>query len=320
MRDDAPPVPTPRRPLPVHLQQRPFTLAEARAAGMTRQETRHASLRRPYRGVLVPDHLPDDLRTRCAAAMLALPPGSAFGAATAASLLSLPLPVAVDPARHHSPVLDVVLAPGARSRLPSTRATTGRVAAPAVGPGRVVLVPPAVAWAGLGGVLGLDDLVVLGDAVARRVGRARLRGVLDAPGRLVGRSLLEQAYDLVRDRVDSPQETRLRLVVVRSGVPEPDVNRDAFDDRGGWLAVPDLAWHAQRVALEYLGDVHRTAKGRWRRDVRRREVLEENGWVVHFATADDLRAPAELLTRVARSLRSRGLSWPGCREWLLDRS
>ncbi|GAB4066286.1 hypothetical protein GCM10028777_18490 [Angustibacter speluncae] len=303
-------MPTPRRPLPAHLRSRPFTLAEARAAGMTRQETRHPSLRRPYRGVLVPDHLPDDLRTRCVAASLVLPPATAFGAATAATLLGLPLPAAVDPARHHDPVLDVVVPPGARSRLPRTRATTGRSPGRPAPVGRLVLVPPAAAWAGLGGVLSVDDLVVLGDAVARRVGRGRLRSVLDAPGQLVGRSVLEQAYDLVRDRVDSPQETRLRLVVVRGGIPEPEVNRDAFDDRGGWLAVPDLGWHAQQVALEYLGDVHRTAKGRWRKDVRRREVLEDNGWVVHFATADDLRAPAELLARVAGSLRSRGLSWP----------
>lgn len=116
---------------------------------------------------------------------------------------------------------------------------------------------------------------------------------------------------LVRERVDSPQETRLRLLVVRAAIPEPAVNVAArADDGATWLAVPDLAWHELRIALEYLGDVHRTARGRWRKDVARREVLEDHGWKVLFATADDLTyRRAVLLRRVSDALRQRGLRW-----------
>lgn len=111
--------------------------------------------------------------------------------------------------------------------------------------------------------------------------------------------------------MDSPQETRTRLLLVRAGVPEPEVNVDAYaDDGGGWLALPDLSWPPVKVALEYLGDVHRLQRGRWRRDVRRRTVLEDHGWIVLLATADDLeRYPHDLVTRVTKTLRERGMRW-----------
>ncbi len=138
---------------------------------------------------------------------------------------------------------------------------------------------------------------------------AHLRRRLAVP-RLPGRAPLSAALGLVRERVDSPQETRTRLLVVRAGIPEPEANRDAYDDHGGWLGQIDLGWHAVKVALEYLGDVHRTAKGRWRKDVRRREVLEDDGWRVLFVTADDLGPyRRDFLRRVTTALVERGLRW-----------
>lgn len=89
---------------------------------------------------------------------------------------------------------------------------------------------PARAWSRCGH-LELDDLVVLGDAVVRRrPGTDDLRRALTRAPRLVGRARLESALTLVRTRVDSPQETRTRLLLVRAGLPEPEVDLDAYAD------------------------------------------------------------------------------------------
>jgi len=303
-------VPTPRTRLPDELGHRPFTVAEGRALGLSKTAMRHPDLRAPYRGVRVPAHLPDDLRTRCLALSLVLPPGAVMRGATAAALWGLALPESVDPTRRPELPLEVGVPHGGPR--PRVAGAVVRYVAPPrrpAPPGRLLLVRPADAWATLGGRLALDDLVVLGDAVARLDrGRAGLERALSGPRRLAGRRRLVAALALVRERVDSPQETRTRLLLVRAGIPEPQVNVPVSDEHGGWLACPDLTWPTARVALEYLGDVHRVAKGRWRADVLRREVLEENGWKVLFATADELTLrPDRLLDRVRRHLVERGL-------------
>ncbi len=287
-------------------------MAEGQRVGMSRSELRHPSLRVPFHGVRVPPELPDDLRTRCLAARLLMPDGAALSGATAASLLGLPVPTVVDPSLDPRLPLDVVVPPGApRPRVVGVRVRSGRTGAPA-GDRRLLVVRPARAWSSLGRVLALDDLVVLGDAVARHGGGlAAMRAELASHERLAGRDTLAAALSLVRERVDSPQETRTRLLLVRAGLPEPAVNVDATaDDGAGWLATPDLAWHRVRVAVEYLGDVHRSARGRWRKDVARREVLEDHGWKVLFATADDLTHRRRIFVdRVTHALRERGLRW-----------
>jgi hypothetical protein len=271
---------------------------------------RHPDLRAPFRGVRVPGHLPDDLPTRCAAASLLLPPGSVLAGATAASLWGLPLPARLDPALRPGAVLQARVPAGAPR--PEVRGIVVRAGVPdrPIRRRGLLLAEPSSAWADLGPALTVDELVVLGDAVARLDGTLRHLHARFEARRLPGRSRLAEALSLVREGVDSPQETRTRLLLVRAGVPEPEVNRDAYDGTGGWLGQIDLGWHAVKVALEYLGDVHRTARGRWRKDVRRREVLEDAGWKVLFVTADDLGPlRRDLVRRVTTALVDRGLRW-----------
>ncbi|MEQ7128790.1 hypothetical protein ABN034_30225 [Actinopolymorpha sp. B11F2] len=59
--------------LPEPLLTRPFTLAEARNSGVSRDMLRGRRLRRPFRGVFVPSSLPDTVETRDKAARLVLP-------------------------------------------------------------------------------------------------------------------------------------------------------------------------------------------------------------------------------------------------------
>jgi hypothetical protein len=107
----------------------------------------------------------------------------------------------------------------------------------------------------------------------------------------------------VRVGTESPGETRLRLLLESAGLPAPQSNLEVFDgDR--FVARVDLAYPVPRVAVEYEGDIHRVDQATWRKDIRRRERLEDIGWRTVRVTADDLARPAELIARLRRLLPS----------------
>jgi very-short-patch-repair endonuclease len=99
-------------------------------------------------------------------------------------------------------------------------------------------------------------------------------------------------------------ETRLRLLLVDGGLPCPVVNHHVHDTQGRFVAMPDLTYPDLRIAIEYDGDVHRTDKHTWRRDIARRQALEALGWRVITCTADDVdRTPDRTLSWVRAALR-----------------
>ena len=55
----------------------------------------------------------------------------------------------------------------------------------------------------------------------------------------------------------SPGETRLRLALVRAGLPEPELNVRLYGVDGRYLGKPDIVYRRQRVVFEYEGDGHR---------------------------------------------------------------
>jgi very-short-patch-repair endonuclease len=93
--------------------------------------------------------------------------------------------------------------------------------------------------------------------------------------------------------------------VVRAGLPEPVVAHPVFDEHGRFIGTPDLAFVAEKVALEYEGDVHRTDLRTFRQDIERRERFQEAGWLVIRITADHLRSPGTLVARIQRALARR---------------
>lgn len=295
-------VPAPT-PLPPALASRPFTVAEALALGVSRDVLRGNRLRAPHRGVRVSAHLADSLELRCQAAALALPAGSAFTRATAARLCHLPVP-----GSWRGAPLDVVVIGQVPPRVRGVRAREATEAPPVqrLRSGLLVTTGPAI-WVDLATTLDLDDLVVLGDAVLRRT-----RTDLDELVRVVrasrgrrGVRALREALPLLEPRTDSPMETRLRLLIVRAGLPRPVANRDVLVD-GGWVARPDLSYPSLKIAIEYDGDHHRTDRQQWRNDKARRHVLEEDGWLVLEFTADDVLARPQLtVMRISRSIARR---------------
>ncbi len=98
-------------------------------------------------------------------------------------------------------------------------------------------------------------------------------------------------------------ETRVRLLVVLAGLPEPEPNVVIRDEVGEWVGVVDLAYPELKIAIEYHGDVHRTKRAKWRSDVTKAELLRVLGWAVIILTADDIESrPERTLLRVRSAL------------------
>jgi hypothetical protein len=84
---------------------------------------------------------------------------------------------------------------------------------------------------------------------------------------------------------ESPMETRLRLVLVFAGLPRAVSQYEVFDAVGVFVARLDLAYVAEKVAVEYDGADHWEQR---RHDDRRRDRLRSLGWTVLVYSAEDV--------------------------------
>ncbi|HEU0041742.1 MAG TPA: hypothetical protein VFQ15_05270 [Jiangellaceae bacterium] len=286
--------------IPEQFRKRPFTVSEADAAGLSRGVLSGPRFRAPFPGVRVPCTLPDTLLVRCEAAALVVPGTAAFCHETAAELWGLPLPRSTD--QVHTIVPDKIVVPqiegivGHTGLDPDTVQTHDGVRA----------VHPDRTFFDLAPKLRLDDLVAVGDAILRRwstlealtvraSGLSRRRGIVRA----------REALRLLRPGVDSRMESILRMLVIRAGLPCPEVNVDVYVD-GGWVARPDLSYPELKIAIEFDGDHHRTDKKQWRHDVFRGENMRDAGWIVIVLTADDvLRRPELTIHRIRQHYQAR---------------
>lgn len=178
----------------------------------------------------------------------------------------------------------------------------------------LVVSTPATTWAMLGTSLAVSDLVIVGDFLCRvwRPGFGRpdagtapiatlseLQAALDA-GRRTGAARLREAMSLIREDSWSPRESLVRFHLVAAGLPEPELNIDVFDDDGWFLGCIDMAYPAQKVAIEYHGYLHAKT---WDQDVERIARLRAAGWTVIEVTASALGDVQGLVDRVAAALR-----------------
>ncbi|AXH97864.1 hypothetical protein DV701_02755 [Ornithinimicrobium avium] len=161
----------------------------------------------------------------------------------------------------------------------------------------------------LAGHLSLVDLVVLGDSLVRRR-RTRPEQLVTAAGtappRLRRRSV--RAAGFVRTDVDSPMESRSRMLMVLAGLPEPAVDIRFHDGDGTLLRRLDMGYREHRLAIEYDGRQHAESQEQWESDVGRREEFDEADWrIVTLLATDVYRTPGATLDRVVRAMRSRGM-------------
>lgn len=269
------------RGVPAELDRGPFTTAQAARLGVSADVLAGRRFRRVYRSVYVRADLPDTVQLRLDAVRL-LVPSAVASHHTAASLRALPVPPDV---QVHITVPDPATYPritGIRSHVAPLLDAVQLVA------GRPVLsVPRTLTDLAAVGV-GLVDLVAFGDAAVRR-GWTTTEHLLVETERSAGRGcrVARRAAALVRPRVDSPMETRLRLLLVLAGLPEPDTGQNVYDETG-WVATTDLQYPNYRIAIEYDGDHHRIERRRWRHDKVRCRRLRDLGWELLECTADDV--------------------------------
>lgn len=253
---------------------------------------------------------PTSLRERATAWAAALPPDAAFSHVTAAVLLGLPLPSAFEA----DPVLDV-MRPSDRTptRRRGCRGHRGLEVRCVVDVRGLRVTGPADTWCDLGELVGhgidVDDLVVAGDALLGRCGPDPVRGLGDVLGSRVrprGSVALTEALGLLRPGVRSPRETRSRLMFVRAGFPEPEVNASVTDRWGGWLLEGDLVWRRQRVVGEYQGEQHASRRRR-SSDAHRSGLARDEGWTVLELWSEDLDLAPRRRTTLLRFAAALGL-------------
>jgi very-short-patch-repair endonuclease len=114
-----------------------------------------------------------------------------------------------------------------------------------------------------------------------------------------GAQQLERALLLLNERAESPQESRLRVVL--QDLPGMSINHWVPEQR----ARIDIAFPQAKLAVEYQGDHHRDVAN-YRADLMRIARLESAEWHVLQVSALDLDDPASLLERVRQKLESRG--------------
>lgn len=166
----------------------------------------------------------------------------------------------------------------------------------------------------------LVDLVVLGDSLVRRTAAtpadlAAFARQSHASG--IGRA--RRASALVRSNVDSAQETRSRMLILLSGLPEPTVDLRFHTDEGALLRRIDMGYEEIKLAVEYDGRHHIERKSQWGQDIGRREYFEGLRWRFIILIAPDIwTTPGKTIQRVRDGLAERGVRLPPSRdEWRL---
>ena len=113
----------------------------------------------------------------------------------------------------------------------------------------------------------------------------------------------------MRSGVDSPMESRLRMLLVLAGLPEPEVNFVLRDEHGAVLRRFDLYYAGVRVLVEYDGRQHAEDAAQYDHDRDRCEELDDGGWRIVVVTARGIYVdPEQTLLRVRKVLRAQGMT------------
>ena len=123
----------------------------------------------------------------------------------------------------------------------------------------------------------------------------------DTSGRVLTRALA-----LSRFGPRSAAETRLRLLLTRRGLPEPDISWVLRDAGGVFVAELDLAYPAWKVGVEYDGRVHAEDMGQFARDADRWDAIRGCGWdhvriLFHHMRGDGTPAVRKVRDALTRS-------------------
>jgi hypothetical protein len=279
---------------------------EFRARGWTDSQLDEALRRRRLiqiqRGVLLPQQVEPTLFVHAEAATRAVR-RSVVGRRTAAELMGLEgLPVA----RAGSPPVELWV-----PALSTTRRREGlTIRQTSLDPGDVTtlggvpVTTPARTVVDLARIWPLPTAVVVADAALRQTSctHADLVTALDRQRGLRGIRRAREALRLTQPGTRSCGETRARLVIVRSELPEPEVGIQIRNSFGDLIAEADMGYRHWLIWIEYDGfDVH-TERDTFRLDRTRQRFLERRGWFVLRMVDSDVHQPAAFLSDLGAAI------------------
>jgi hypothetical protein len=284
-----------------------FTMATARALGLTRAQLRGPRYLRLAHGVVVRLNDAIDEPERLGLLAAVLPADAAYSHGTAAHLLGAP----VDrPPRPHvvltpRPVLPQHAGLVVHQRLLHLRDVVRHRG--------VRVTSGAQTFLDLAAVLPAAELVAVGDALWRKghLDRGTLAERLARADRVRGVVRARACAPLLTPLADSRPESLIRFWLTESDLPDPVPQVPVSGSGGGLVAHGDLGYPRWRVLLEYEGRQHAEAE-RFGPDVDRYSLMAADGWLVLRFAARHLREPRTVVDRTRRALASRG--------WAPDRS
>jgi very-short-patch-repair endonuclease len=278
----------------------PFLGQQAVRAGDVTARRLQKDFRAVYRNVYVPKRFDVDAATRARAAWLwaggdCTLTGLSAAAMHGAKWIDGGLPAEMIRADRHSPsgiaVHAYALRPDEVCTIDGMQLTTPARTAFDIGRTRATL--PAV--------IHLDAL-----ARATRVKPSDVLAIAEShPG---GRGVrrLREAVARMDGGSESPQETRVRLLLVDGGLPIPETQIEFRDQYGVVRVRVDMGWREWKVAVEYDGVQHWSDRRQRSWDIDRIAMLESVKWVVVRVSAEMLDRPDVILQRVLEKLRAAG--------------
>ncbi|MEO9323321.1 DUF559 domain-containing protein [Nocardioides sp. C4-1] len=277
----------------------PFTPAMLREAGED-PRIRGPRFRNLVRGIWVQADAAD--RTSLVKAAILAQAGPAYAShLTAAELLGLPVPkpqfvhvtVRQQEQRRYRPEIKPHVT-DRRQRLVKVRG--------------IDCTDPIATFIDCAGMLNLVEQVVLGDDLVKRYGISPsqlVRACKASTDYYAGLALLAAGY--VREGVDSPMESRLRMLIVLAGLPEPQVGFKLWNDDGTWRRRFDLYYESVRLIVEYDGLYHLEPRQKDKDNVRREELDDEGYRILVVTSAGIFKNPLDTLQRIRRQLVARGM-------------
>jgi len=163
---------------------------------------------------------------------------------------------------------------------------------------------PVDLWVQLRG-LAEDQLVEVGDGLVRRkrplmtIDQVKRR--LESLAGIPGVDPVRRAARFVMPRTDSIYESRVRMIIVRAGLPTPAVNLPVAAPWVDRIYHVDMAYKDERVGVEYDGSGH-GKDPQIDIDAERHRDLLDAGWFIIKVTAKQLSNPSQFLRPLERAL------------------
>ena len=286
--------------VPSKLTRRPFTVADAKEAGLQRWHLEGSSWRRIRRGTYVSSTLAETPLQRLQTALRRLPPGTVFSVRTAAWLHGID----VEPCDPIEVTVPAGSGVSARAGMAVRRSILAKSECAVKRDMPVTSIERTLTELCDG--MDLVEAVVILDAAlhTRLVALRRLSSWVEAQGGRRGIRAIRRAMVHAEPATESQMESRLRMLLVLGGLPRPKAQVSIRDSWGRLLGRPDLYYEDKRLAIEYDGGIHRDTMVE---DNRRQNRLTSAGVrLLRFTAGDVWNSPERVVAEVRAMLQSSG--------------